>query len=297
MSQAFDKNVGTTSENVEHIRSIISNNKMCMLTSTDPDTGKLHSRPMYTVFNDADFLQNRTLYFFTHKSSHKMKETGQSRDINLSFSSPNDKTWLSLTGFGQIILDRSKMQQLWTSSLKPWFSQGLEDPDLALIQVQVDSAEYWDSLSSMKSLMSKAKSKITGEVPRDSATHKSVNLGAGMGTGLGAGMGSSGFQQQGSSFQSQGIQGQQFGSSSGFSSGKSGSHLGSDPQLSQKPFAGGAHPGVVEGVVSGTPSQGLAQGLGAGKNLPGTQQGQGPNWQGASADRSLDWSTSQQRRI
>lgn len=287
MSQAFDKNVGATPENVEHIRSIISNNKMCMLTSVDPDTGKLHSRPMYVVFNDSDFLQNRTLYFFTHKSSHKMKETGQyeSRDVNLSFSSPNDKTWLSLTGFGQISLDRSKMQQLWTSALKPWFTHGLEDPDLALIQVQVDSAEYWDSLSSMKSLMSKAKSKITGDIPRDSAMHKSVNLGAGAGAGYGMGSGM-GMQQQGyqsQGMQSQGLQGQQYGSSSGISSGVSGSH---DPTLSQKPFAGGAHPGVVEGVVQGaTPSQGLAPG---GKNLQGNiQQGQGPNWQASSQQRRI----------
>ena len=44
--------------------------------------------------------------------------------------------------------DRSKIEELWNPLFKAWFPQGLEDPDLALLKVNVDKAEYWDSPSS-----------------------------------------------------------------------------------------------------------------------------------------------------
>ncbi len=36
------------------------------------------------------------------------------------------------------------MRALWTSNLKRWFPQGLEHPGLALLEVRIDKAEYWD---------------------------------------------------------------------------------------------------------------------------------------------------------
>jgi general stress protein 26 len=32
--------------------------------------------------------------------------------------------------------------------MKAWFPDGLDDPDLALLRVHVEAAEYWDSPSS-----------------------------------------------------------------------------------------------------------------------------------------------------
>ena len=36
------------------------------------------------------------------------------------------------------------MRELWTANLDRWFPRGLEDPDLALLEVRIDKAEYWD---------------------------------------------------------------------------------------------------------------------------------------------------------
>ncbi|MGE0632599.1 MAG: pyridoxamine 5'-phosphate oxidase family protein, partial [Pseudobdellovibrionaceae bacterium] len=35
-----------------------------------------------------------------------------------------------------------KAEELWNPLYKTWFKQGLEDPDLVLLKVKVDSAEY-----------------------------------------------------------------------------------------------------------------------------------------------------------
>jgi general stress protein 26 len=37
------------------------------------------------------------------------------------------------------------MQELWSIWIKPWFPDGLDDPDLVLLKVSITEAEYWDS--------------------------------------------------------------------------------------------------------------------------------------------------------
>ena len=40
------------------------------------------------------------------------------------------------------------MKELWSPAFKAWFPDGLEDPELALLRVEVETAEYWESPSS-----------------------------------------------------------------------------------------------------------------------------------------------------
>jgi general stress protein 26 len=40
------------------------------------------------------------------------------------------------------------MEELWSPLHRAWFPKGLDDPNIALLQVEVDRAEYWDSPSS-----------------------------------------------------------------------------------------------------------------------------------------------------
>jgi general stress protein 26 len=40
------------------------------------------------------------------------------------------------------------MEELWNPILKAWFPKGLDDPNIILLKVSVEAAEYWDSTSS-----------------------------------------------------------------------------------------------------------------------------------------------------
>ncbi len=40
------------------------------------------------------------------------------------------------------------MEELWRPAYRAWFPQGLDDPPLALLKMDVEQAEYWDMLSS-----------------------------------------------------------------------------------------------------------------------------------------------------
>ena len=53
----------------------------------------------------------------------------------------NDPT---LTGTARVVRDADKIRALWSPRLERWFPKGLDDPDLALLEVRIDKAEYWD---------------------------------------------------------------------------------------------------------------------------------------------------------
>ena len=49
-----------------------------------------------------------------------------------------------MNGSAIITQDKSKISELWSESLKPWFPNGKETPEIALIQVVPVIGEFWD---------------------------------------------------------------------------------------------------------------------------------------------------------
>jgi len=71
---------------------------------------------------------------------------------------------VSLSGHGELVHDRERIKMLWTSFAKPWFPEGPETPNLALLKFVPHSAEYWDAPSSrMVRLLAMAASAIAGK--------------------------------------------------------------------------------------------------------------------------------------
>ena len=72
-----------------------------------------------------------------------------------------------MSGTARLVHDREKAEQLWRPLYKAWFPKGIDDPDLALLCVHVDRAEYWDSPSSIAvKLAGFARAIVTGGTPR-----------------------------------------------------------------------------------------------------------------------------------
>jgi general stress protein 26 len=121
---------------------IMSGIKFAMLTTVEPD-GALHSRPMTT--QEVEF--DGDIWFFTNAHSPKVWETDQHKQVNVSFADPNKNKYLSASGIAILVHDREKIEELWKPLYKTFFPKGLDDPDLALLKVSVERAEYWDSAS------------------------------------------------------------------------------------------------------------------------------------------------------
>jgi general stress protein 26 len=125
---------------IEKLNSLIKEIKFAMLTTAESD-GTLRSRPMAT--QQAPF--DGDLYFFTYGSAPKVEEAQQHHQVNLSYANPDDNVYVSVSGAAQLLRDRQKMEQLWNPIYKAWFPKGLDEPDIALLKVNVEQAEYWDS--------------------------------------------------------------------------------------------------------------------------------------------------------
>jgi general stress protein 26 len=132
----------TRQESIEKLKGLLEGIDFCMLTTIDG--GKLRSRPMSTQ----QFEFDGELWFFTRDNTHKIDEIEADNRVNVAYSKPDDNTYVSVSGSGSLSKDRAKMEELWSPILKAWFPDGLEDPNICLLKVDVEEAEYWESTSS-----------------------------------------------------------------------------------------------------------------------------------------------------
>ncbi len=117
--------------------------RIAMMTTAEAD-GTLHSRPMAT--QDLDALKfDGDLWFFTHASAPKVDEVQQHQQVSLSYAQPNANLFVTVSGTAQLVRDRDKIKETWKPLYKAWVPDCEDDPDLALLKVQVESAEYWDA--------------------------------------------------------------------------------------------------------------------------------------------------------
>jgi general stress protein 26 len=153
---------------LEKVAAMIEDIKFAMLTTVEED-GTLRSRPMSTVEMDAE----GNLWFFTALSSPKIDEIEQHREVNLSYMRTDKQEYVSISGTSTIVHDKEKMVALWSPWLKPWFPEGLNDPNLALLKVIMNEAEYWNAPgSAVKRIFGLAKAIATGNNSSLGQAHK-----------------------------------------------------------------------------------------------------------------------------
>ena len=66
-------------------------------------------------------------------------------DVQLVFSDPIKSSYLIVNGVAEIVVDRHKIEELWSPAIKIWFEKGKEDPNISLIKVKTQTAFYWDT--------------------------------------------------------------------------------------------------------------------------------------------------------
>ena len=153
---------------------LIKDIKFGMLTHRHAD-GHLHSTPL-TTQNKADD-EGTALYFFISRQSEIATCIARDSNVNVAYAHPGDDRYVSVSGHTTIVEDQTKKDYLFTSFAKAWFPGGATDPDLALLQVNIGHAEYWDvKESKMMQLAKMAKAAMTGEPTKKLGEHKELNL-------------------------------------------------------------------------------------------------------------------------
>ena len=159
-------------EDLQKLRDMVKDIDFCMLTTID-QRGDLHSRPMSS---NGEIDDNADLWFFTGASSLKVSEINDAPRVNVSFADPQNQNYISITGRARLVRDRKKIEELWTPQFQMWFPKGKDDPNVALLRVTAEKAEYWDSPSStIRFALNFVSAIVTGEEP-DSGEHKQLEF-------------------------------------------------------------------------------------------------------------------------
>ncbi len=130
----------TTSEAITKIWNLIRDVKIAMLTTVGSQ-GELRSRPMATQENEFD----GNLWFLTCQQSGKVDEIQHGSQVGLTYVNNDAHAFISLSGRAQVTKDRERIHELWKPQHSIWFPKGKDDPEITVIKVIVEEAEYWES--------------------------------------------------------------------------------------------------------------------------------------------------------
>ena len=133
----FNMKIATQSRpEFTHIAKLIEGIPIAMLTTMLADDA-MASRPMAALEMD----EQGALWFLTDQRSSKV----ECLDVaNLCFVDTAHGAYVSLSGHIEITTDREGIKRLWTPLAKPWFSEGPDSNNLALLKFVPDAADYWD---------------------------------------------------------------------------------------------------------------------------------------------------------
>ena len=151
----------TDEEGRKKVYSLIKDIRFAMMASIAPE-GFLHARPMVAQHQEG----TSELWFFTDRNSEKIPELRADPRVMLSYAEPSDQTYVSISGTASLVEDRSKIRELWSEPMRTWFPKGVDDPEIVLIRVDAERAQYWDSPSStLVHAYGYVKAVVTGERP------------------------------------------------------------------------------------------------------------------------------------
>jgi general stress protein 26 len=142
---------------------LIKDIRFAMFTTRNSN-GHLHSRPM-TVQNSALDEDDR-LWFFMSRRGDPVDELSNEAMVNIAFSDTDEDRYVSVSGTARIVDDKRRTRELWSKLAEAWFPGGVEDPDLALVEVKISHAHFWDMKESkLTQLYAMAKAAVTGKPP------------------------------------------------------------------------------------------------------------------------------------
>ncbi len=116
---------------------------MFAMVGTEDRTGPgplWKSRPLTTAKATDDTLQ----FLVSSETDWVQALETSGSPTTVTYSDPGKNTYVSLQGTATTTGDKAVIDELWSAPNGAWFD-GKDDPKIRVLQVAVDSGEYWDS--------------------------------------------------------------------------------------------------------------------------------------------------------
>lgn len=128
---------------IAEIAILIKGTEVVMFTTRNAE-GRLVSRPLAVRHVPFD----GSAWFLTALGSRKLRDLEEDPRVNLAYVNASNGAYVSMEGRAQISVDRARIAMLWSDSIDAvFFPAGKDDPSLAAICVEADTAEAWTSAS------------------------------------------------------------------------------------------------------------------------------------------------------
>src|ERR1700678_4492570 len=132
----------------------------------------MRSRPMHAIPD----RKAGCLWFITDRRGAKDEDCKAAPEVCLAFAETGSNTYLSMTGRAELLRDAAKARELWSTEAQAWWPKGPTDPDIRVLRVVPDNAEYWDTRgNSITVALKLAAARLTGNPP-DLGENKKVQL-------------------------------------------------------------------------------------------------------------------------
>jgi general stress protein 26/catechol 2,3-dioxygenase-like lactoylglutathione lyase family enzyme len=144
--------------NVGRVWDLMKKIGFAMLVTHDGD--KVRARPMSAYLEHA----SNAIFFLTDARRHNDDEIAGNPNVNVSFADAAEQKYVSVTGTAVVSNDRAKIKQLFSTPAKAWWDSA-EDPNIRVIRITPDDAEFWDTPGSVISYVKMAAAAMTGSRP------------------------------------------------------------------------------------------------------------------------------------
>ena len=96
--------------------------------------------------------------------------------VCLAFADTDSNTYLSITGGAEVLHDVGKAEESWSNEAQAWWPKGPTDPEVRVLRVVPDNAEFWDTRgNSITVALKLAAARMTGQPP-DLGENKNVRM-------------------------------------------------------------------------------------------------------------------------
>ena len=153
------------SKDSDHVWDLMENIATCMMVTRD--ARELRARPMAAYVR----RHEDAIYFLIDRRQHKDDEIAKSPGVCLAFADNSGERYVSLTGHAEMLTDRAKIRELWSSSAKAYWETA-EDANIRLLKVTPHDAQFWDSPDPVETYVAMAASSLTGKPPEPGENRK-----------------------------------------------------------------------------------------------------------------------------
>jgi general stress protein 26 len=128
-------------EAIEKLKELVEKAKNCFFCTHIRTGEPISTRPMSVQKIDDDGI----LWFLSATDSHTNVHIESDPAVQLMFQGSTYSDFLNIYGHATISQDKQTIKELWEPVLKTWFTEGIDDPRIAVIKVTPAESYYWDT--------------------------------------------------------------------------------------------------------------------------------------------------------